>query len=38
MAIEIVGFDSDDTLWHSEGQFHVSEQRFRELMAPWADD
>ncbi|MCB0880819.1 MAG: HAD hydrolase-like protein [Thermoleophilia bacterium] len=38
MAIEIVGLDADDTLWHSEGQFHVSEQRFRELMAPWVDD
>ncbi len=38
MAIDIIGLDADDTLWHSEGQFHVSEQRFRELMAPWVED
>lgn len=38
MPIEIVGLDADDTLWHNEGQFQVSEQRFRELMQPWVDD
>jgi putative hydrolase of the HAD superfamily len=37
MAIEIVGLDGDDTLWHSEGHFHVTEQRFRELLAPWVE-
>lgn len=38
MPIEIVGLDADDTLWHNEGQFQVSEQRFRDLMAPWVED
>lgn len=37
MTITAVGLDGDDTLWHSEGHFHVTEQRFRELMAPWTD-
>ncbi|HWH14148.1 MAG TPA: HAD family hydrolase [Miltoncostaeaceae bacterium] len=37
MGIEIVGLDGDDTLWHSEGHFHVTEQRFRELLTPWVD-
>jgi putative hydrolase of the HAD superfamily len=35
--IELVGIDGDDTLWHSEGHFHVTEGRFRELVAEWAD-
>lgn len=37
MAIEVIGVDADDTLWHSEGHFHVTEQRFAELLAPWVD-
>ena len=37
MAIEIIGVDGDDTLWHSEGHFHVTEQRYVELLAPWVD-
>lgn len=35
--IPLVGIDGDDTLWHSEGHFHVTEERFRALVAPWAD-
>ncbi|MGB8857920.1 MAG: HAD family hydrolase [Ilumatobacteraceae bacterium] len=35
---EIVAFDADDTLWHSEDGFHASEQRFVELVAPYAAD
>jgi putative hydrolase of the HAD superfamily len=37
MAIEVIGIDGDDTLWHSEGHFHVTEQAFAELLAPWVD-
>jgi putative hydrolase of the HAD superfamily len=37
VAIDLVGIDGDDTLWHSEGHFHVTEQRFRELVAPWVE-
>lgn len=37
MTIEVVGLDADDTLWHSEGHFHLTEQRFRELLGPWVE-
>ncbi len=28
----MVGFDGDDTLWHSETRFHVTQREFRELL------
>ncbi|CAN5287604.1 HAD family hydrolase [soil metagenome] len=31
-AIEVVGFDADDTLWHSEVYFDRTQRRFRELV------
>ena len=40
MAIRVVGFDGDDTLWHSEIRFHVTQGEFRDLLkrhAPEAD-
>ena len=37
MGIQIIGIDGDDTLWHSEGHFHVTEQAYVELLAPWVD-
>jgi putative hydrolase of the HAD superfamily len=37
MAIDVIGIDGDDTLWHSEGHFHVTEQRFVEILEPWVD-
>jgi putative hydrolase of the HAD superfamily len=37
MSIEIVGVDGDDTLWHSEGHYHVTQQRFAGLLEPWVD-
>ncbi|TBW40945.1 HAD family hydrolase [Siculibacillus lacustris] len=33
MTIRILGFDADDTLWHNETIFHLSEQRFMDLLA-----
>jgi putative hydrolase of the HAD superfamily len=35
MTISILGLDADDTLWHSESHFAVTEDRFRELVSPW---
>jgi putative hydrolase of the HAD superfamily len=32
MAVRVVGFDGDDTLWHSETRFHVTQGEFRELL------
>ena len=35
MTISTVGLDADDTLWHSESHFAVTEERFRDLVSPW---
>src|SRR5579864_2163947 len=32
MPLRVVGFDGDDTLWHSETRFHVTQGEFRELL------
>ena len=32
MAVRVVGFDGDDTLWHSETRFHVTQAEYRELL------
>ncbi len=32
-----VGFDADDTLWHNERFFRLTEARFRDLLADHAD-
>lgn len=34
--IATVGFDADDTLWHNERVFRLTEARFAELLAPYA--
>ncbi len=36
-AIDLIGVDGDDTLWHNEAYFRLSEARFAELLSPWAD-
>ncbi len=33
---DVVAFDADDTLWRSEDSFHHAEQRFVELVGPYA--
>jgi len=38
MTIEVVGIDGDDTLWHNEGYFAVSQEMFRALLAAYVDD
>ncbi|HET6160400.1 MAG TPA: HAD family hydrolase [Dongiaceae bacterium] len=32
-----IGFDADDTLWHSERVFRLTEERFAELLSGHAD-
>jgi putative hydrolase of the HAD superfamily len=32
MAVRVVGFDGDDTLWHSETRFSITQAEFRELL------
>ena len=35
MTISTIGLDADDTLWHSESHFALTEQRFGALVRPW---
>ena len=30
--VRVLGFDGDDTLWHSETRFHVTQGEFRDLI------
>jgi putative hydrolase of the HAD superfamily len=32
VPIRVVGFDGDDTLWHSESRFEVTQGKFRDLL------
>lgn len=32
-----IGFDADDTLWHNESLFAMTQEKFRALLAPYAD-
>jgi putative hydrolase of the HAD superfamily len=34
MPVDVIGLDGDDTLWHSESLFAVTNDRIRELLAP----
>jgi putative hydrolase of the HAD superfamily len=38
MRIRVVGFDGDDTLWHSETRFHVTQGEFRDLLGRHVSD
>lgn len=35
--IELVAFDGDDTLWHSEGHYVDAHERYCALLAPYAN-
>ena len=35
-ALDIIGFDADDTLWHNERFFRLTQERFAELLADHA--
>jgi putative hydrolase of the HAD superfamily len=37
MTITTVGLDADDTLWHNERHFHLTQARFAQLLADHAD-
>ena len=37
MPVELIGLDADDTLWHSEGHYAVTQERFSELLSDWVD-
>ena len=33
----LIGLDADDTLWHNETLFRLTQARFDALLQPWAD-
>lgn len=35
MAIEMIAFDADDTLWHAEVVFRDAEEKFCQILLPW---
>lgn len=37
MKITTIGLDADDTLWHNERYFHLTQTRFAELLADHAE-
>jgi putative hydrolase of the HAD superfamily len=37
MTISTIGLDADDTLWHNERFFHMTQARFVELLADYTD-
>lgn len=36
MSLSAIGFDADDTLWHNERFFRLTQARFAELLADYA--
>lgn len=36
-SLRAIGFDADDTLWHNERFFKLTQDRFAELLAPHTD-
>jgi putative hydrolase of the HAD superfamily len=38
MPIKVLAFDGDDTLWHNETHFHLTQQALRELVLKHAPD
>jgi putative hydrolase of the HAD superfamily len=37
MPIRLIGLDADDTLWHNETFFRLTQARFADLLAPFAE-
>lgn len=35
---DVIGFDADDTLWHSEDSFYEVERRYVDLVEPYVPD
>jgi putative hydrolase of the HAD superfamily len=35
--LPVLTFDADDTLWHNESFFALTEEAFTQLLAPYTD-
>lgn len=33
--IEVIAFDADDTLWHTESLYVMTQERFKQILAPY---
>ena len=38
MALELLGIDGDDTLWHCQREFDNATEQFTDVVAPWVAD
>jgi putative hydrolase of the HAD superfamily len=36
MKFDLIGFDADDTLWHTEIHYTLAQNTFRHLLSPWS--
>jgi putative hydrolase of the HAD superfamily len=36
MKFDLIGFDADDTLWHTEIHYTLTQDTFRHLLSPWS--
>jgi putative hydrolase of the HAD superfamily len=37
LVIDLVAFDGDDTLWHSESEFALTQARVRDILSPYCE-
>ncbi len=37
MPFDVIAFDADDTLWHSESLYAAAQEEYRRLLAPYAE-
>lgn len=37
-AVEVIAFDADDTLWHNESLFTVTQSKFKQLLSAYHSD
>lgn len=37
MAIEMIAFDADDTLWKTEANFEKAQSELQKILSPWRD-
>lgn len=36
--VDLIAFDADDTLWHNEGIFYATHDKFKELLSKYHDE
>jgi putative hydrolase of the HAD superfamily len=36
MKFDLIGFDADDTLWHTEIHYTQAQDTFKQLLSPWS--